>query len=120
MLVLGASSGFGSAVSIELAQRGFDVCGVHLDRRSTIESAERTRAAVEKVGRRALFFNVNACDPDKREEVLAEGTLSEGEVVRPVGQSPAAFVSLWLGAGWLHLATQDGEHWDAPSLRLTR
>jgi NAD(P)-dependent dehydrogenase (short-subunit alcohol dehydrogenase family) len=72
ILVLGASSGFGSAVSVALAEAGFDVCGVHLDRRSTIESAERTKAAVEAGGRRALFFNVNACDADKRIQVIEE------------------------------------------------
>ncbi|TFH24623.1 MAG: SDR family oxidoreductase [Myxococcales bacterium] len=69
-LVLGASSGFGAAVSVELARKGFDVCGVHLDRRSTIENAERTKAAVEEAGRRALFFNVNAADEKKRAEVV--------------------------------------------------
>jgi NAD(P)-dependent dehydrogenase (short-subunit alcohol dehydrogenase family) len=70
ILVLGASSGFGSAVSVELARKGFDVCGVHLDRRSTIEAAERTRSEIESAGARALFFNLNACDGDKRDQVL--------------------------------------------------
>ena len=69
-VVLGASSGFGAAVSVELAGNGFDICGVHLDRRSTIENAERTRAAIEEAGRRALFFNVNAADEKKRGEVV--------------------------------------------------
>lgn len=69
-LVLGASSGFGSAVSVALARKGLDICGVHLDRRSTIQNAERTRAAIEDAGRRALFFNVNAADENKRGEVV--------------------------------------------------
>lgn len=69
-LVLGASSGFGAAVSVELARRGLDICGVHLDRRSTIENAQRTRQAIEAEGRRALFFNVNAADEKKRAEVV--------------------------------------------------
>jgi NAD(P)-dependent dehydrogenase (short-subunit alcohol dehydrogenase family) len=72
ILILGASSGFGSAVAVELARKGFDVCGLHLDRRSTIESAERTKAAVASHGRRALFFNLNACDSDKRAQVVEE------------------------------------------------
>jgi NAD(P)-dependent dehydrogenase (short-subunit alcohol dehydrogenase family) len=70
ILVLGASSGFGAAVSVALARKGFNVCGVHLDRRATIESAERTREAVEEQGARALFFNLNACDERNREQVL--------------------------------------------------
>jgi NAD(P)-dependent dehydrogenase (short-subunit alcohol dehydrogenase family) len=72
ILVLGASSGFGSAVAVALARKGFDVCGVHLDRRATVESAERTKAAVEAEGRRALFFNANACDAAKREQIVSE------------------------------------------------
>jgi NAD(P)-dependent dehydrogenase (short-subunit alcohol dehydrogenase family) len=71
-LVLGASSGFGAAVGSALAARGFDICGVHLDRRSTIENAERTRESIEQTGRRALFFNVNAADEKKRASVIEE------------------------------------------------
>jgi enoyl-[acyl-carrier protein] reductase III len=69
-VVLGASSGFGSAVAVELAAKGVDVCGVHLDRRATMTAAEETKAAVEASGARALFFNVNAADAGKRAEVL--------------------------------------------------
>jgi NAD(P)-dependent dehydrogenase (short-subunit alcohol dehydrogenase family) len=71
-LVLGASSGFGAAVSVELARRGYSICGVHLDRRSTIAVAESTRGDVEGCGVRALFFNLNAADADNRNKVLAE------------------------------------------------
>lgn len=69
-LVLGASSGFGAAVSRAVAARGINVCGVHLDRRSTIASAIATREACEAAGVEALFFNTNAADPDKVREVL--------------------------------------------------
>ena len=31
-LILGASSGFGEAVSLELARNGFNIIGVHMDR----------------------------------------------------------------------------------------
>ena len=72
ILVLGASSGFGSAVAIELARKGFDVCGVHLDRRATIHSAEETKQAIEAAGRRALFFNQNACAAESRDAILSE------------------------------------------------
>ena len=69
-LVLGASSGFGEATSLELARRGYDVVGVHLDRRSTQAHVERVIGRIRAEGRRALFFNVNAADPERREEVL--------------------------------------------------
>jgi len=92
-LVLGASSGFGSAVSVELARRGYSICGVHLDRRSTIQVAESARRAVEACGVRALFFNVNACASDKRDEVLA--ALAEA---CPAGHLRLLFHSLAFGS----------------------
>src|SRR5512144_1738878 len=70
-LVLGASSGFGGATALALAGAGLDVFGVHLDRRATLPSAERVIAGIEALGRRAIFFNVNAADDGKRAEVVA-------------------------------------------------
>src|SRR5262245_6942521 len=71
-LILGASSGFGEAVSLELARRGMDILGVHLDRRSTMPNVERITAAIRALGREAVFLNVNAADEGKRREVVAE------------------------------------------------
>ena len=70
-LVLGASSGFGGATALALAGAGLDVFGVHLDRRATLPSAERVIAGIEALGRRAVFFNVNAADDIRRAEVVA-------------------------------------------------
>jgi NAD(P)-dependent dehydrogenase (short-subunit alcohol dehydrogenase family) len=70
-LVLGASSGFGAAASLALARCGHHVCGVHLDRRATLPNAERVASAVRDLGRKSLFFNVNAADPERRAEVVA-------------------------------------------------
>src|SRR5215471_15373950 len=70
-LILGASSGFGEATSLELARRGMDVFGVHLDRRATMPNVERIVTEIRGLGRQAEFFNVNAADEDKRREVLA-------------------------------------------------
>lgn len=81
--MLGASSGFGAAVAVELAARHINICGVHLDRRATLASAEQTIAEVEQAGAEALFMNVNAADAGKRGEVLdalAERA-GDGEVV---------------------------------------
>jgi len=69
-LVLGASSGFGAASSIALARAGFHICGVHLDRRSTVLNAEKIAAEIRNLGREALFFNMNAADPARRSEVI--------------------------------------------------
>ncbi|ACZ38429.1 enoyl-ACP reductase [Sphaerobacter thermophilus] len=69
-VILGASSGFGAATSRELAAAGFNICGVHLDRRSTMPLAEAVIADVQAAGREAAFFNVNAADPEKRAEVI--------------------------------------------------
>jgi enoyl-[acyl-carrier protein] reductase III len=69
-LVLGASSGFGEACSLALARAGWDIFGVHLDRKSTLPNVERIQGEIRGAGRRAEFFNVNAADDGKRAEVL--------------------------------------------------
>ena len=69
-LILGASSGFGEACSRELAKAGYDIAGVHLDRKAGLAHVEEIKAAITESGRRALFFNVNAADEVRRQEVL--------------------------------------------------
>ncbi|MCC6847781.1 MAG: SDR family oxidoreductase [Deltaproteobacteria bacterium] len=69
-LVLGASSGFGEATARALAERGMNVCGVHLDRRAGMAHVDEITAAIRGAGRDALFLNVNAADHEKRRQVL--------------------------------------------------
>lgn len=69
-LILGASSGFGGAAAIELARRGMNIFGVHLDRAATMPNVDRIKKEIEDAGSKAVFFNVNASDPDKRNETL--------------------------------------------------
>ena len=69
-LILGASSGFGEAAALMLAGRGFNVVGVHLDRRATLANVERITGKIRGMGREALFFNLNAADHDRRAEVI--------------------------------------------------
>jgi NAD(P)-dependent dehydrogenase (short-subunit alcohol dehydrogenase family) len=69
-LILGASSGFGAASSLALARHGFHIVGVHLDRRSTAQNAEKIAEEIRSLGRTALFFNVNAADSERRAEVI--------------------------------------------------
>jgi enoyl-[acyl-carrier protein] reductase III len=69
-LILGASSGFGAASALALADDGFNILGVHLDRRNTIANAERIAGEIRRKGCEALFFNVNASDAERRSEVI--------------------------------------------------
>jgi len=71
-VILGASSGFGEATAIELSRRGLHICGVHLDRRGTMPHVQEVIAEIEKNGRRALFFNINAADEEKRRDTVAK------------------------------------------------
>jgi len=71
-LILGASSGFGGAVSVKLAEDGYNVFGVHLDRQATMHNVDRITSDIKAHGSDALFFNVNAADAEKRKEVIDE------------------------------------------------
>jgi enoyl-[acyl-carrier-protein] reductase (NADH) len=70
-LILGASSGFGEATALALAAAGYDICGVHLDRRQGMAHVEEIKRAIAGHGRQALFFNINAADDEQRAAVLA-------------------------------------------------
>jgi enoyl-[acyl-carrier protein] reductase III len=69
-LILGSSSGFGEAVGMELAGIGYNIYGVHLDRRETLPHVEEVQGKIRGAGREAVFFNMNAADDDKRREVI--------------------------------------------------
>ncbi|HUZ77082.1 MAG TPA: SDR family oxidoreductase [Chloroflexota bacterium] len=71
-LILGASSGFGGATSVALAKAGWDIFGVHLDRRQTMHNVERIQAEIEQAGRQSHFFNINVADAEKRAAALDE------------------------------------------------
>ncbi len=69
-LILGASSGFGEACVKALAKAGYDIAGVHLDRKAGLQRVEAIKEDIHTAGRRALYFNVNAADEGKRADVL--------------------------------------------------
>ncbi len=71
-LILGSSSGFGEATALELARLGYNIFGVHLDRRGTMPHVEEVISKIKGYGREAIFFNMNASDEEKRKEVVAK------------------------------------------------
>ena len=70
-LILGSSSGFGEAVALELARLGYNIFGVHLDRRAGMAHVEEITGKIRAAGRETLYFNANASDAEKRKEVIA-------------------------------------------------
>lgn len=72
VVILGASSGFGEAAALEFARAGFDVIGVHLDRRAGLARVEHLKQQIEDLGVEADFRNMNAASPEKRDELLDE------------------------------------------------
>ena len=48
-LILGASSGFGEACARALAGAGYDIAGVHLDRKGGLAHVEEIKAAIQKL-----------------------------------------------------------------------
>jgi len=71
-LILGASSGFGGASAVALAKEGYHIIGIHLDRQITMPNVQKIIKSIEKTGHKAVFFNINAADPIKRNDVLDE------------------------------------------------
>lgn len=69
-LILGASSGFGGAAAVEFAKTGFNIFGVHLDRKGTMPMVEEVIQKIQATGQQAVFFNINAADEEKRREAL--------------------------------------------------
>ena len=69
-VILGASSGFGAAASLALAEAGMDIVGVHLDRRAAMPAVDELCGKIRALGRQAWFFNINAADEQKRKETL--------------------------------------------------
>jgi len=101
-VILGASSGFGEAAARAFAADGWDIFGVHLDRRAGLEHVEEIRAAIAAHGRQAHFFNANAADAEKRRELVAE-------MARLAGGRPAGVLMHSLAFGTLKPFLADDE-----------
>lgn len=69
-LILGASSGFGEATALAMADAGMNIFGVHLDLKASMPHVKEVIAKIEGKGSKAVFFNTNAADAKKRQRVL--------------------------------------------------
>lgn len=112
-LILGASSGFGEGAALEFAGAGYDIYGVHLDRRAGLQHVEEIRSKIEALGGRAMFFNMNAASATKRERVLAE----IAEVAEP-GSIRILMHSLAFGT-LLPFVTEEGKTMSPEQMNMT-
>jgi NAD(P)-dependent dehydrogenase (short-subunit alcohol dehydrogenase family) len=71
-VILGASSGFGEASALKLAEDGYNIIGVHLDRQVTMPNVERIINQIKSHDVQVKFFNANAADTAKRDEIIKE------------------------------------------------
>ena len=113
-LILGASSGFGAATARELSRCGMHIIGVHLDRKTTLPNAEALIKEIQAQGAQAHFFNVNAADPLKRQEVL-------DQIQPTLGGSPIAVLMHSLAFGTLkpYLAQDPKEQLTKDQMEMT-
>jgi enoyl-[acyl-carrier protein] reductase III len=90
-VILGASSGFGGATAMKLAEDGYNIIGIHLDRQSTMPNVEKIINHIKSCDREAFFYNVNAADQFKRSEIVAElkSKLNDEPVVKVLMHSLA-------------------------------
>lgn len=94
-LILGSSSGFGEAVARKLAEDGYNILGVHLDRQATMPHVEEIIKYIESVGAKVIFFNANAADEAKRSEIIKEiKNIMNGEALVKVLLHSLAFGTL--------------------------
>lgn len=70
-LILGASSGFGAATARALANKGMNIFGVHLDMKQTMPRVQAVIDDIQAAGSKAVFFNMNASNENKRARALA-------------------------------------------------
>ena len=88
-LILGASSGFGSATARALAGVGMNIFGVHLDTKTTLPRAHQVVTDIEALERKAVFFNTNAADARKRARVI-------GKIEETLANDPANSIHFML------------------------
>ena len=71
-LILGSSSGFGAAACRELASKGINIYGIHLDRKAAMESIQVLIDELKSQNVEVHFKNMSATDAEKRKIVIEE------------------------------------------------
>ncbi|KJJ38067.1 SDR family NAD(P)-dependent oxidoreductase [Aequorivita vladivostokensis] len=71
-LILGGSSGLGLATAKKLASEGMNICIVHRDRKSNLESFEATVKQMQSFGVTVKTFNKDALKENVRDEIIME------------------------------------------------
>ena len=71
-LILGSSSGFGAAACKELASKGINIYGIHLDRKAAMESIQVLIDELKSQNVEVHFKNMSATDAEKRKIVIEE------------------------------------------------
>ncbi|MFM8840367.1 MAG: SDR family oxidoreductase [bacterium] len=70
-VILGVSSGFGKATALALAKQGYHIVGVHLDRAAGLAAVDELKNSLNAMGVDTHFYNVNAADADRRNEIVS-------------------------------------------------
>ena len=71
-LILGSSSGFGAAACRELASKGINIYGIHLDRKAAMKSIQVLIDELKRQNVEVHFKNMSATDAEKRKIVIEE------------------------------------------------
>jgi enoyl-[acyl-carrier protein] reductase III len=71
-LILGSSSGFGAACSRALAKAGFNIFGVHLDRKAGMPRVQEVIDDCAATGVKVRFFNKNVASDENRLEIMGQ------------------------------------------------
>jgi len=92
-LILGSSSGFGAAACRELASKGINIYGIHLDRKAAMESIQVLVDELKSQNVEVHFKNISATDAEKRKVVIEE-LKSFGDIQVKVFMHSLAFGTL--------------------------
>ena len=92
-LILGSSSGFGAATCKELASKGINIYGIHLDRKAAMESIQVLVDELKRQNVEVHFKNMSATNAEKRKVVIEE-LKSFGDIQVKILMHSLAFGSL--------------------------
>lgn len=71
LLCIGSSSGIGAGCCLAFAKEGYDIIGVHLDRRSTMPAVNSLIEDLQSFNVKVDFHNINAIDDQQRHNLIS-------------------------------------------------